>query len=201
MELVTGRSFIRHTSGLEYSFLHLHPYYTYSFTVAAVTVSPGPPSEIVTVTTLETGKFLRILYLLSRSVSTLHYFFKISAPSSAPANVTLIYVTSTSFTLTWEPPLLEDQNGELVEYSFLLTSLTDDIEQELTTSDRELLVDELVPYTRYKIQIAAGTAEGTGPFTDSLIVQTEQDGTNFFVRFFLSLQSIYKMFLFVLYTI
>lgn len=56
-ELATGRYFTRHTSELQYAFLTLHPYYTYVFTVAAVTIRPGPPSEIVAVTTLETGKF------------------------------------------------------------------------------------------------------------------------------------------------
>ena len=54
-EVATGRYFSRHTSDLQYTFLHLHPYHTYLFTVAAVTISPGPPTESVAVTTLETG--------------------------------------------------------------------------------------------------------------------------------------------------
>ena len=114
MELVTGRSFIRHTSGLEYSFLHLHPYYTYTFTVAAVTVSPGPPSEIVTVTTLETGKFLRFLYLLSRSVSTLHYFFKFQLPQ-------VLLPTLPSSTL---PPLHSPSHGNLLFWKTKTESLS-----------------------------------------------------------------------------
>lgn len=63
-ELATGRYFTRHTSELNYAFLHLHPYYTYVFTVAAVTVSPGAPTEIVSITTLEMGKFRHYCYLL-----------------------------------------------------------------------------------------------------------------------------------------
>ena len=33
----------------------LHPYYTYTCTVSAVTVGEGPPSELITVRTAEDG--------------------------------------------------------------------------------------------------------------------------------------------------
>ena len=34
----------------------LHPYYTYSFVISAVTIGPGPPSSAYNVTTEEEGK-------------------------------------------------------------------------------------------------------------------------------------------------
>ena len=33
----------------------LHPYYTYNFIISAVTVGPGPPSSVYTITTEEEG--------------------------------------------------------------------------------------------------------------------------------------------------
>ena len=33
----------------------LHPYYTYSFVISAVTIEPGPPSSVYSVTTDEEG--------------------------------------------------------------------------------------------------------------------------------------------------
>jgi len=33
----------------------LHPYYTYSFVISAVTIGPGPPSSVYTITTEEEG--------------------------------------------------------------------------------------------------------------------------------------------------
>jgi len=33
----------------------LHPYYTYNFIISAVTVGPGPPSAVYTITTEEEG--------------------------------------------------------------------------------------------------------------------------------------------------
>ena len=35
----------------------LHPYYTYSFVISAVTIGPGPSSSAYNVTTEEEGKF------------------------------------------------------------------------------------------------------------------------------------------------
>ena len=35
----------------------LHPYYTYSCTILAVTVGEGPPSTVITVRTAEDGTF------------------------------------------------------------------------------------------------------------------------------------------------
>lgn len=34
----------------------LHPYYTYNFTISAVTVGEGPPSTVITVRTEEDGR-------------------------------------------------------------------------------------------------------------------------------------------------
>lgn len=60
-ELETGRNFLRETADLTFTFIHLHPYYTYQFTVAAVTVSVGPATELMAVVTLETGKLAVII--------------------------------------------------------------------------------------------------------------------------------------------
>ncbi len=46
----------------------------------------------------------------------------------------------------------------------------------LNTSKTEIVVTDLVPYSEYEVMIAALTREGSGPCTDPLILQTEQDG-------------------------
>lgn len=57
-EADTGNNFTQLVTGNEFTFLSLHPYYTYTFTVAAVTVELGPFSNIISVTTEEDGKKL-----------------------------------------------------------------------------------------------------------------------------------------------
>ncbi len=56
-ESETGEIHIYHTPETYYVLSHLHPSYTYIFAVSAVTVSPGPPTESMNVTTLEACKY------------------------------------------------------------------------------------------------------------------------------------------------
>lgn len=54
-ELETERVILHETTDLFFVLENLHPYYTYLFTVAAVTVSASPPTEAIIVITFETG--------------------------------------------------------------------------------------------------------------------------------------------------
>lgn len=58
-ELETRRNvnyLIQETSQLYFVVSHLHPFYTYTFTLQAVTVITGPPTEDFRVITLEAGE-------------------------------------------------------------------------------------------------------------------------------------------------
>ena len=56
-ELDTGISFLQMSTNTEFTAYSLHPYYSYRFTIAAVTVGVGPYSIPITVQTDEDGKF------------------------------------------------------------------------------------------------------------------------------------------------
>ena len=56
IEVDTSRQFQAMSSAMSATVGALHPYYTYTFTVAAVTVGQGPYSEEVSVRTLEDGE-------------------------------------------------------------------------------------------------------------------------------------------------
>ena len=53
----TGRNFSVNSTNTELSIGNLHPFYTYHFTVAAVTVSQGPFTYEYVLQTLEDGKY------------------------------------------------------------------------------------------------------------------------------------------------
>ena len=55
-EVDTSRLFQTMSSSIFVTIADLHPYYTYTFTVAAVTVGQGPYSEEISVQTLEDGE-------------------------------------------------------------------------------------------------------------------------------------------------
>ena len=97
-------------------------------------------------------------------------------PSSAPIGVTLLTTSSTNISLSWLPPPPEDQNGIIVEFHLIVTRLSTLDSVLLSTNITEAVVTDLVPYSEYELKIAASTREGIGPYTESLILQTEQDG-------------------------
>ena len=51
-----GESFQQNCYSVSCNITHLYPYQTYQLTVSAITIGPGPYSEVYTVTTLEAGK-------------------------------------------------------------------------------------------------------------------------------------------------
>ena len=55
-ELETGRSFTLNSTTTNHLVESLHPFYTYNFSVAAVTVAAGPISDTITLQTSETGE-------------------------------------------------------------------------------------------------------------------------------------------------
>jgi len=52
----TGEEFTINSTDQQITVRNLHPYYIYDFSVSAVTVSPGPYSELYTVQTFPDGE-------------------------------------------------------------------------------------------------------------------------------------------------
>ena len=64
-EINTGNMFGHVALNTNFSLFSLHPYYTYSIVVSAVTISTGPATSPITITTDQDGKFILILQPLS----------------------------------------------------------------------------------------------------------------------------------------
>jgi receptor-type tyrosine-protein phosphatase Q len=131
---------------------NLHPFYTYSFHIAAVTVGPGPFSEIFSIQMPPT------------------------APTSPPLNISVTVVSSVAISVTWDPPLVHNQNGIIISY---IIQLYDIVTGQTTLYEREghhsqLVIDTLHPYYVYAVSMAAETVD-LGPFSTSQSIQTFQD--------------------------
>ncbi len=72
---------------------------------------------------------------------------------------------------------MQDRNGIITSYTLKIQNVATGNVQEISTSNTRITVTDLLPYTRYKYQIAAHTSIGQGPFTSlSAAIQTNQDG-------------------------
>lgn len=103
----------------------------------------------------------------------------LTAPSSPPINIEVSdeELTSTSFVLYWSAPPPEDHNGLIRHYIIRCTELeTGVMFQWLAVNATERRVDSLHPFYSYTCTIAAVTV-AEGPYSSSVTVATEQDGT------------------------
>ena len=120
-----------------------------------------------------------------------HLLCLFTVPSMEPQNVSIFVILSRSFMLSWNPPLIGEQNGILIRYHVIVIETqihyTDD-GAEFTGMQRYLnrtynvsegrtkLIDVLHPDYNYTVRIAAATEPGIGPFSDPITVRTQMDG-------------------------
>lgn len=90
-----------------------------------------------------------------------------STPSEPPSNVSIEVTSSTSILVRWEPPALEDRNGQITGYKIRYRKSKSPIQVETTPANvrhHELL--NLEKMSAYQIKIAAMTVNGSGPATE-----------------------------------
>ena len=104
------------------------------------------------------------------------FSFYFSAPSSSPQNFTAIATSSDSVFLTWDPPEADQQNGVITGYVINVTVVETGETFQLFSSTNTLTVESLMPFTTYVCVIAAQTSVGTGPFSITISVQTDEAG-------------------------
>ena len=100
------------------------------------------------------------------------YIIFYSAPPGYVENFTIISVSATSITLSWEEPVQDQQHGIIIGYIINFLALDDYSTFNLTSTSTSLTVNTLKPYCTYACVIAAQTVAGTGPFGNQLIFTT-----------------------------
>lgn len=93
--------------------------------------------------------------------------------------------SSTSLRVSWRPPPIEGQNGELAGYELRYQRVSGagggGQGQEvkglpIPAQQGQTLVEGLEKWSWYNITIAASTAEGTGPNSPAVLCRTDEDG-------------------------
>ena len=172
LEAETMRQFQLTSTTTSIDAVGLHPYYTYSFTVTAVTVGQGPYSQAVSLQTLEDGEKISSAGIGLMSFSNYKPY---SAPSGPPQSFRAIAISSTNIRLTWRAPLVEDQNGVISSYRITITEIdSGQVLHRMTSTGDSLIISSLRPHITYRCAIAAFTT-ASGP--ESLAeVTTPQKG-------------------------
>lgn len=114
-------------------------------------------------------------------------------PAGAPLNLSARPLSSTEILVTWMPPLAELRHGEIQGYNIgYKTSTSSNSNNYNFTSisgdgddgTGELMLTNLMKYTRYTIVIQAFNQVGSGPLSEPTTAQTLEDGLQFAELFF-----------------
>ena len=97
----------------------------------------------------------------------------LSAPSGVVQDIEVAEYSSRTVVLSWTPPDPEHQNGVITEYH-LFIEFPDVMKLNSTSTSVE--IENLKPHTTYRVEIAAATIAGIGPYSAVFSFKTLEDG-------------------------
>ena len=108
-----------------------------------------------------------------------------AAPEGAPRELTANSTGPTTVALSWQAPHTDEQNGRLLSYTLEYSiSESPDTAQEISVpvdssegGDQQRVVEGLQPYTTYQFRVRAVNEVGAGPFSNPVVIITQEDGT------------------------
>ena len=146
----------------------LHPFYSYSLSVAAQTIALGPFTSPVVIEIPEDGEY-GITLNSTHMYPTFYYF--ITAPSSSPTEVSAATITSVGFSLSWGNPSEMDWNGIIRNFIISIIEANTGLEYQFMTASNEIEVNFLHPFYSYLCSVAAVTVSA-GPYSTPLEITT-----------------------------
>ncbi|XP_023195285.1 receptor-type tyrosine-protein phosphatase S-like isoform X10 [Xiphophorus maculatus] len=106
-------------------------------------------------------------------------------PSAPPQEIKCSTTSSTSLLVSWRPPPLKSQNGDLTGYRVRYQAVgpsegasddTDPMEElPVPATEERVLLQRLEKWTQYQITVSASTEIGPGPESEPLICRTDED--------------------------
>ena len=110
---------------------------------------------------LEVGRFIYLLNCLN-----VHH---IIVPTDVPKSLSLSQTVGAVNNLSWSEVNCTQLNGRLVQYTAMITNSS--MVYNLTSTERYIIVNDLVFGTMYNISVAAVNSVGSGPFSNPIEVE------------------------------
>ncbi|KAM7387988.1 hypothetical protein PAMP_024192 [Pampus punctatissimus] len=108
-------------------------------------------------------------------------------PSAPPQDIKCSSTSSTTLLVSWRPPPLKSQNGDLVGHKvrYQVVGLSEDgsddgeamEEPTVPVTEVQVLLQRLEKWTQYRITVSAVNVIGEGPESEFYICRTDEDGT------------------------
>jgi hypothetical protein len=114
-----------------------------------------------------------------------------AVPLAPPTNVSIVQMTDTDITITWQPPALHQRGGRIVLFRVVYqrtegqaradpsrsgAELSAELGVASTTSVYSLTLASLEPAVAYRVRVCAATALGCGPYSAHITGVTGEAG-------------------------
>ena len=97
-----------------------------------------------------------------------NYFIQFLAPEGPPLNVTVTAESSSSLSVTWEPPEKNKRNGIIDNYTACIShEESKPCFKEQTAKEKMLVIASLNASTKYYVRVLASTKIGSGNYSES----------------------------------
>ena len=155
----------------------LRPYRTYVCVIAARTaIGTGPFGNQFILESPQDGN-LRNIVIDLLLIENCFYNYS-TAPSGSPSlssSSQSLVVTSKGFSIDWDPPSYEEQNGVIQYYVIRITELETGNVYQYTRYTTHITLFTLHPAYTYLFQVAAYTV-GLGPYSEYFNITLAEDG-------------------------
>ena len=100
------------------------------------------------------------------------YILFLVVPTGWPSLILVSHVNSTANRIAWNKVNCSQHNGLITGYTVMISNSS--ITYNLNSTERYIILNDLVFGTVYNISIAAVNSVGRGPFSDPIAVQIEK---------------------------
>ena len=145
------------TTTYSYTLIGLYSGMNYSITVRAGNVLGGSDPSSIAEDTLSIG--------MHDDLINLHYFILCTAPKGIPDWLFLLQPINN---LTWNEVNCSQRNGLITGYTVMIGNSS--ITYNVTSTERYIILNDLVFGTEYNISAAAVNSVGRGPFSNPILV-------------------------------
>ena len=99
-----------------------------------------------------------------------------TAPTAPPHDVTPS-TTSRSVSVSWSTIECIERNGEITKYTVVFQEQGGAvIPGEVNVMNRTFTASGLTPHTNYTFRVAGVNSNGTGPYKNTTVILTDEDG-------------------------
>ncbi|XP_046858714.1 receptor-type tyrosine-protein phosphatase F-like [Xenia sp. Carnegie-2017] len=92
---------------------------------------------------------------------------KSSVPEGPPLNVQIVALSSSSLSVTWDPPDKKKTNGKIVNYTVCITHLENETcSMKYMIEEQRLDINNVKPGTKYYVRVLASTIVGSGCYSN-----------------------------------